>query len=226
MSKWDASKGTADPKKLKGRVAYAGLDLSSTTDLTAFVLVFPPDDIESGDFKVLARFWMPEANMQERIHRDQAPYDLWAAAGHIELCEGETIDHTRIRRQIEGDRLRFDVRECAFDRWNIGNLDTDLEQAGVPMWPFGQGFKDMSWPTKELDRLIREKRLHHGGNPVLRWMADGAAVEQDAAGNLKPSKSKSTRRIDGIYGLVMGLSRALTNGAAPSPYAKHGIEWI
>lgn len=226
MARWDSSAGNVDERKLRGRIAYSGLDLSSTTDLTAFALIFPPADIDRGDFKLITRFWLPEEGLQARIRRDQAPYDLWAAAGYITLTDGPVVDHQSILRQIQGDRLRYDLRECAFDRWNAGNTPNEIEAFGVEALPFGQGFRDMSWPTKEFDRLIRERRLHHGGNPVLRWMADAVAVRSDAAGNLKPDKEKSTRRIDGIVAAIMALSRALTMGAAKSPYEARGVEWI
>jgi phage terminase large subunit-like protein len=213
MHIWDASAGKVDEKELRGRECYGGLDLASSTDIAAFVLIFPPDDPD-GVYQVLPRFWIPRDNMVERSRRDRVPYELWERQGLITATEGSSIDYAFIRREIEKLRLQYRVAEIAFDRWGAVQLTQELEQAGLKPIQMGQGYTSMSPPTKELMRLVVERRLAHGGNPPLRWMADNVMVEQDPAGNIKPSRRKSTQKIDGIVALVMALDRAIRNEAS------------
>ncbi len=134
------------------------------------------------------------------------------------------MDYDAIRAQIHEDADRFTIREIAIDRWNATHITTQLTDDGFTVVPFGQGFKSMSGPTRELEKLVLERKLHHGGNPVLRWMASNVAVKQDPAGNLKPDKQRSVERIDGIVALVMGLARAIVQPEEPrSVYEDRGI---
>jgi phage terminase large subunit-like protein len=190
---------------LQGRECYAGLDLASTRDVTALVLVFPDED---GGFDVLPYFWVPELTMRARVTRDRVPYDQWARDGFLKTTPGDVCDYDVIREQIRELAEMFDIREIAYDRWGATQLVTQLQSDGANCAPLGQGFASMSAPTKELEKLIVSGHVRHGGHPVLRWMAGNVAVEQDAAGNLKPSKKKSTEKIDGIVALVMALDRA------------------
>jgi phage terminase large subunit-like protein len=123
-----------------------------------------------------------------------------------------------IRRRINELLEHYELREVAVDRWNASQITSQLVSDGVTMVPFGQGYRDMSAPTKELEALLLSKRPRHGGNPVLRWMADNVSVRQDPAGNLKPDKAKSTGRIDGIVALIMALGRAIVQPG----YGEHG----
>jgi phage terminase large subunit-like protein len=202
---WDESAGLVEAERLEGHKCYGGLDLASTYDLAAFVLVFPEDE----GFEILPFFWIPEENMVERSHKDKVPYTSWARQGFITPTEGNVIDYTRIRQKIEDLGKVYNIAEIAFDRWGAVQMSQELEGAGFTLVPFGQGFKDMSPPTKELLRLVIEKRLIHSGNPVLRWMASNLAVRTDPAGNVKPDKQKSSEKIDGIVALIMALDRAL-----------------
>jgi phage terminase large subunit-like protein len=122
------------------------------------------------------------------------------------------IDYDCIRADVNELRERFDIKEIAADRWNATQLIGQLTGDGFTIFPFGQGYKDMSPPAKELERLVISAALDHGANPVLRWMASNVSIEEDAAGNIKPSKRKSTERIDGIIALCMGLARATIQG--------------
>lgn len=205
MDKWDASAGEVDPEKLQGQVCYAGLDLSTTTDLTALALVFPMSD---GTYQCLTHFWMPEDSLLEAKRRDKVPYAQWVQQGLITATPGAVIDYKFVQHQLGQYRERYLIKEVAFDRWGAAKLRQDLEEAGFTMVEFGQGFASMSPPTKELMNLILAKKLHHGGNPVLRWNADNVAVKIDPAGNIKPDKSKATGRIDGVVALIMALDRA------------------
>lgn len=205
---WSACGGPVDESALAGRKCYGAMDLSTKIDLSAFVLLFPPDDNDPL-WRVLPRFWIPADNARERERRDRVPYETWVRQGFIQATPGNVIDYDFIKQQIKEDAVRFQVEEIAYDPWNATQIALQLQDDGATMVEFGQGFRSMSEPTKELEKLIAGKELAHGGHPVLKWMADNAAAEQDAAGNVKPSKRKSKDRIDGIVALVMSLGRAL-----------------
>jgi phage terminase large subunit-like protein len=161
---------------------------------------------------------------RERGLRDRVPYEAWAEQGLIELTEGNVIDYAALGAQIARLGERYDIREIAYDRWGATQLVQDLQGAGFLCVPMGQGFASMAAPTKELLNLTLSKKLRHGGNPVLRWMADNLVVRQDPAGNVKPDKSKSTEKIDGMVALIMGLDRAIRNEAPkPSIYETRGL---
>ena len=147
MAKWDACAFPVDAASLEGRLCYGGLDLSSTTDITAFVLVFPPED-EDGKYSVLPSFWMPENNIGLRVQRDHVQYDLWEKQGHLLTTEGNVVHYGYIERFIEELGERYNIREIAFDRWGAVQMVQNLEGLGFTVVPFGQGFKDMSPPTK------------------------------------------------------------------------------
>lgn len=200
MEKWDQCAFAVSEEELEGRVCYGGLDLSSTTDITAFVLVFPPLD-EEDKFQLLPYFWIPEETLDLRVRRDHVPYDVWE---------------------------RFNIREIAFDRWGAVQMVQNLEGMGFTVVPFGQGFKDMSPPTKELMKLTLEQKIAHGGHPVLRWMMDNIFIRTDPAGNIKADKERSTEKIDGAIAAIMGLDRAIRcgNDTGESVYDTRGLLFI
>lgn len=204
MEKWDACDGKVE--NLDGRSCFAGLDLSSTTDLSALVLVFADAD----RFDVLPFFWVPEEGARERERRDHVPYMQWIRQGYIEATPGDVVDFDVIRRRINELGQRFRIEQIALDRWNATQLATQLSGDGFEMVAFGQGYASMSAPTKKLDELVRAGKLNHGGHPVLRWMAGNVSLETDAADNWKPSKKKSIERIDGVVALIMALDQATT----------------
>jgi len=221
LDKWDASDGKVDTEKLKGQPCYAGLDLSSTTDLTALCLVFPQAD---GTYDILAHFWIPEETMRERERRDRVPYTNWVEQGYVTATPGNVIDYGFVQQTLEGYASEYDIKEVAFDRWGATKLSQDLTNAGFTMVEFGQGYKSMSAPTKELETLVLGRRLRHGGNPVLRWNIDNLVVKQDPAGNIKPDKQKSTQKIDGAVALIMALDRATRHSEAEtSIYETEGL---
>ena len=204
MEKWDACKKDFKPEDLEGRPCYGGLDLSSTTDITAFSLVFPPGENDDR-YYVLPFFWIPEENMAARVLKDHVPYDLWERQGRIITTEGNVIHYGFIERFIEKLGEKYNIREIAFDRWGAVQMTQDLDGMGFTVVPFGQGFSSMSPPTKELMNLVLSGRLAHDGNPVLRWMMDNVCVRTDPAGNVKMDKAKSTEKIDGAIATVMAL---------------------
>ena len=224
MEKWDACAGPVGEAELEGRVCYGGLDISSTTDLTAFALVFPPED-EDDRFVVLVYFWVPEETLDLRVKRDHVPYDVWERQGFIRTTEGNVVHYGYIAKFIEKLGERFYIREIAYDRWGATQLSQDLEGMGFTVVPFGQGFASMSPPTKELMRLVLEKRIAHGGHPVLRWNMDNIYIRTDPAGNIKADKAKSTEKIDGTIAMIMALDRAIRcgNETSESVYDTRGL---
>lgn len=218
LAAWDACSGAVDAEGLHGRPCYAGLDLASTTDVAALVLVFPAAE---GSYQVLAHFWIPEESMRERIRRDRVPYDVWVRQGYVTATPGNVIDYASIKQTLIEWRDKYTIEEIGFDRWGSTQLITELQDIGLNVVPIGQGYASMSAPTKELMNLVLSGRIQHGGNPVLRWMADNLVVRQDPAGNLKPDKEKSTQKIDGLVAMIMAIDRASRN--VVSPYEERGI---
>ena len=227
MEKWDACAFAVNEDDLEGRVCYGGLDLSSTTDITAFVLVFPPTD-EDDRYVVLPYFWIPEDSMDLRVRRDHVPYEVWERQGYLMTTEGNVVHYGYIEKFIERLGEKFNIREIAFDRWGAIQMVQNLEGMGFTVVPFGQGFKDMSPPTKELMKLVLEKRIAHGGHPVLRWMMDNIYIRTDPAGNIKADKERSTEKIDGAVATIMALDRAIRCGnvSNASVYDDRGILFI
>ena len=214
-----------NPAELEGRDCYAGLDLSSTSDITALVLVFPPRT-ENEKYIVLPFFWLPEETLELRCRRDHVLYDVWQRQGYILTTEGNVIHYGFIERFIERLGEKYHIVEIAYDRWNATQMVQNLEDMGFTMVPFGQGFKDMSPPSKELYKLLMEGNINHGGNPVLKWMAQNVVMRQDPAGNIKPDKERSVEKIDGIVALIMGLDRCIRSAPATSVYDERGILFI
>jgi phage terminase large subunit-like protein len=204
LAAWDACVVPIDRAALRGRRCFIGLDLSSTKDLTAAVAVFPE---EGGRFQVLARCFVPGDAMRERVARDHVPYDQWAAADQLSTVPGPTMgNYAPVRATLLAWAAEFDVHMIAVDPWNATALVADLEQQdGFTVVPIRQGFGSLSAPTKSLEQHVLAKTLEHDGDPVLRWCISNIAVEMDAAGNLKPSKDKSSERIDAVVALIMAV---------------------
>lgn len=208
MEKWDAL-CTDDPVLwreeamdiLAGRPCTGGLDLSTTQDLTAFVLYFNTEE----HCTLLPFFWCPRDGAQQRERRDRVPYLTWEKQGFIKLTDGNVIDYDVVREDINKLGKVFNITKIARDPWNSSQITNQLMGDGFEMIDCGQGFKSLSEPSKELERLIIGSQLDHGNNPILRWNASNAAADTDAAGNIKPSKKKSTQRIDGIAATVMSI---------------------
>lgn len=210
LARWDACRGTLSfvelERSLAGKPCFAGLDLASTDDLAALVLVFP-----SAGNAVLPYFWCPRDNALVREKRHRVPYTQWARDGFLTLTPGNVCDHDFVEKWVLAAAERYQVRELAFDRFGAGQVMTHLQGAGIEVVPFGQGFVSMNAPTKHLDVLVRSAQLRHGGHPVLRWMAGNVMLEKDAADNWKPSKRRSKEKIDGIVALIMALGRAIAS---------------
>lgn len=162
--------------------------------------------------------------MRIRVRRDHVPYDVWEKKGVLKTTEGNVIHYGFIEKFIEKLNEKYHIVEIAFDRWGATQMVQDLEGMGFTVVPFGQGYKDMSPPTKELMKLVLEQRIAHGGHPVLRWMMDNVFVRTDPAGNIKMDKEKSTEKIDAAVATVMALDRAIRNAnkETESIYDKRG----
>jgi len=220
MEYWDGGAVPVDVDALKGKPCYGGLDLSTTGDLSAFVLLFPD---AQGGYDVLPFAWCTEEGIRKRSQTDRAPYDVWARGGALTATEGNVVDYDVIREQIKALAALYPIKEIAYDRWNASQIVTQLQSDGANLVPLGQGFLSLSAPSKELEKLVLSGKLRHGAHPVLRWCVSNTVIEQDAAGNIKPSKRKSTERIDLTVALVMALARASVAPARRSVYEDRGV---
>ena len=223
MEAWDACGGAVNAKLLEGAQCYGGLDLANTSDIASLVLCFPSEPGEDERLALLPFFWIPQEKMVERARKHRVSYEAWVREGLITATEGNVIDYAVIVRDIEELGERYNIREIAFDRWGAFQVSQALDGAGFEMVGFGQGFASMAGPTKELLRLVLDGKLAHGGNAVLRWMADNVVVSQDAAGNLKPNKQKSREKIDGVVAGIMALDRAMRHESTQSVYETRGV---
>ena len=213
---WTANK--AEPTQENGATCFAALDLSSSRDLTSFVMAFPDDDY----FNVVPQFFMPRDGIRERSKEDKVPYDIWADQGFITLIDGPVIIPAVVARAVADASTQFDIEMIAYDRWRINDFTRELDILGasLPLVPFGQGYKDMAPAVDKLERAVAEHKLRHGNNPVMNMCAANAVVERDPAGNRKLTKSKSVGRIDGLVALAMALGvQGMGDGvAATSPW--------
>ncbi|RWF70249.1 MAG: terminase large subunit, partial [Mesorhizobium sp.] len=221
---WDHCAGPIGWKdleaKLAGKRCFGGLDLSAVQDLSALVWYFPVQDGLAVPV-LLPRFFKPEALLKEHSRRDKLNYEQWVKDGAITATPGNVVDYAFIKKQIFADGEKFRIAHAgsmkretgegglAIDRWNATQTAVELEQEGLPVVLFGQGFASMGAPSKLLEAMVVGNGVHHGGHPVLRRHAQVVAVEgPDAADNIKPAKNKSTERIDGIVAAVMAIGIA------------------
>lgn len=226
VSHWQAcGRRTITEAELYGRRCYAGLDLSSNTDTTALVYLFPPIETDE-PWWVIPRFFIPYDNMIERVRRDRVPYDVWVDQGYIIATPGNVVDYGFILKTLEEDGQLFDVAEIAVDRWGATDIQVKLMEFGGDDWLvlFGQGFASMSGPMKKTEQLILGHQLGHNNNPVLTWQAYNLVARTDSSENIKPDKDKSIERIDGMVALIMANGRAmLQGGQQKSVYEERGI---
>jgi len=195
-------------ERLRGQRCWGGLDLSTRTDLSSFCLRFEED--EEGVVEALSWFWVPEENIELRVRRDQVPYDRWVQDGWIAVTPGAIIDYDVIREFILDEVAGVvQIEEIGFDPWNATQFATQLMEAGAKVVEVRQGFLSLSEPSKSWEALIVSKRERHGGHPVMRWMVGHLSREEDAAGNIKPSKKRSPERIDGPVARIIAESCAV-----------------
>jgi phage terminase large subunit-like protein len=207
MDQWNDCGSTYTLDSLAGEACFAGLDLSSKVDVTALVLCFPGER-----WRLWPVFWVPEETAKMRERQNKTRFDEWIRRGHMQTTPGNSIDHAFIRRTINELSHKVRINKIAFDPWNAAQLSTELmEQDGFEVVEFRQGYQTMSEPTKMLLARLADKELEHPNNPCLNWMAANFSTDEDAAGNLKPSKKKSTEKIDGIVASIMAMGLAAVN---------------
>ena len=208
-----------DYSTLEGKECWAGLDLASTRDISALVLLFNIDD----KYVVLPHLFIPEENAKKRSERDGVDYVTWKNQGHIIATEGDVADYNFIKEKINELSKKYRLQSIAYDRWNASQLVIDLQNDGANMSPFGQGFVSMSAPTKELEKLIIGKQIIHNDNPCMNWMLSNVAIQEDPAGNIKIAKNKSKEKVDGLVALVMALGEIMTEENTDSVYDQRGL---
>lgn len=204
---------------LRGRRCFAGLDLSSKIDLSGIVLVFPSLDPADKTIELLCRFWLPKRTISKESEKKQVHWATWARQGWIAETPGAVIDYDFIFEEIKRLRSSYEIAEIAYDPWNATHLATKLQGEGFTTVEIGQGFKSLSEPSKEFEARIVAGKVRHANDPVMRFCVSNVAKTEDAAGNVKPDKSESRGRIDGVICAIMGLGRMIVQPAQPpNPY--------
>ncbi len=225
MEDWRACQKPFDKLELEGLECWSGLDLSSTTDITALVHVFKVEE----KFVVLPHFWIPEDTIKDVVRRGIAPYDDWVRKGWLSATPGNVISDDWIIEQIKLDAQLYDIKVIHFDAWGSSKIYNTLEEFELPLIAFRQGYKSFNSPTKELEKIVRSHKLQVN-NPVLDWMAANVVVETDPAGNIKPTKKSRDRgrdkKIDGIVALIMALDGAINEIGEESFYETGDIAII
>jgi phage terminase large subunit-like protein len=216
---WEPCRAEFTVDQLRGRKAYAGLDLSSTTDLTAFVLLVEP--AEPGQpWSMLPWCWLPAEGLEERCQRDRVDYRLWETQGYLETTPGRAISKRAVLQRVAQICAEFDVQNIAADRWRLEDFQQQANDEGItlpPLVPFGQGFKDMSPAIDAFETAVLNRTVCHNGHPVLTWCAANAVTDSDPAGNRKLNKIKATGRIDLAVAAVMAHASVILQPANDGP---------
>lgn len=226
-SKWiqhSAWERCADKYEIpRGAKCWLGLDLGSVSDITAAVLIFRAS---SGIRRLLFRFWLPEKALRRRRDQNLTALDAWVGK-YITVTPGETTDYGHIREEINKLAGFYRINGIAYDPWNATQLSNDLEKDGHKMYAVRQTYYSLGAATKELERLILRREVLHDGNPVMAWMMNNVVIEQDAAGNIKPSKRRASEKIDGVSALITGLAADIEYGEIKkSVYDRRGMQII
>lgn len=224
--KWMACAGEIDVEALKGRPIYVGLDLSTTVDITAYCLCFPP--ISAAErFRLVWRFFIPEEGLLEREHRDRVPYTHWRDQGLIITTPGDTVDYNLAKQELDKDLARFSPSEIAFDPWHGQEISNHYTQAGLQMVEIRQTYSGMSAYTATFEAKVLAGEVLHDGNPIARWMLSNTEVKGDRQGNIMPMKPRRGaygKRIDGVVAAIMALGRAVvTRDSSRSVYEDRGV---
>lgn len=209
-----------------GAPCFGGLDLASVSDITAFSLVWPKP---GGGYHVKTWYWLPSDTVDKRLSRESSHiYGQMETLPNVHLTDGNVTDYDAIRRFLTGYHLtdgvvqydenplatRYNIQSIAFDRFNSSQLVLNLAGDGLNLAPYGQGFVSMSTPTKEVERLMAERKLTTHNDPVWRWMVGNVVLKRDPSGNIKPDKDKSGDKIDGIVSVVMAIGQSMIESAS------------
>lgn len=233
LAKWDQNNVRPVVEAgLLGQKCVGGIDLSSVSDLTIWVMLFP-DASDKELVDILIRVWCPEARLFDAKNKYREQYQAWQKGGLLLTTPGDAIDYDFIRAQIVADSLKFDIQSISVDRLFQGyefSMKLNEELGGSEKAPkviaCGMGYISMAGPCNEFERRLLGNKLNHGGNPVLRWMADNVSVSSDPAGNKKPNKATSQGKIDGIIGILLGIDRLLREAPVVSPYETRGFDIV
>jgi phage terminase large subunit-like protein len=218
-------------KDLLGKECYIGLDLSTTTDLSAICLVFPPQD-GFDEWRVIWDCWIPADNMQERIRTDHVPYDKWAADGWLQPTEGNVVDYTVIEERINECRKLYNVKELDADRSFATMLLQRLEQDGLTCVDVPQTYQILTDPMNQIEVLLRNRKMTHEAHPVARWCFGNTSISKNGNAQIKYVKERKgksydrTKRIDLTTALVCAMSRAITHNQNTSVYDRRGIRRV
>lgn len=211
MDRWNACVVTDDDERLKGRACVAGVDLSATTDITAYVELYLPTK-EDPQWIIRPFFWVPQAKIDAAKRGefgDLVRYDLWHEKEFIFATAGDVVDYDAVHAFVTKRADEMKVLEIGVDPWNASQFMTHLQNDGFPVVEVRQGYKTLSEPTKKLLELVLANKVRHAGHPVMRWMMANVSIDRDPADNHKPSKKMSRHRIDGPVALIIALSRGL-----------------
>lgn len=225
LTLWDATKGKWNLAELVGKRCYLGLDLSSTTDLTAVALLFPPQNGIS-DWRCLFEAWIPEDNMKERIHKDHVPYDRWVRDKFLHATQGDAVDYEFVQARIEALAKQYNVKYLCADKWNSQMLTQILAKKGIKTIEIPQTIAGMSPGMKELERLLRSEQMTHEDNPLARWAFGNVVIFMDGNENIKPMKNRSIERIDPIVALINAMNAAIKLEQKRSSYEEHGMRVV
>ena len=223
MDAWDQCPKDATEEKLLGRTCYAGLDLASTRDIAALSLVFPEED---DHYSALTYFWVPEESNSKRTDQDRRKFKGFVKSGLIETTEGNQTDYSPILGKFSELAEKFDIREIAVDPWNSSQFTQMLMASGYPatqIFQFQQSAKNYTEPMTKMLGLVADHKLDTGGCPVMRWMATNFTTRKDSSGNIRPDKSTSQDKIDGMTALLMGMGRAILHDHESSDLR---VTWI
>lgn len=209
--------------------AYGALDLSTTTDITAFIALSEPD--ENGDRYIKPFFFCPADTIEHRSKEDRVPYRYWADAGWLIATPGNVVDYEYVKDTIRSNYKPLNIDRIEADKWNCEQMAQELIEEGMEVSYFSQAIGVISFPTKQFEKLVYEGKMKHDGNPILQWMLSGCIIYQDANDNIKVHKGQSNRggkRIDGIVGIIMALGGSLsveedTGGKYSKPMSEDDI---
>ena len=222
LTLWDATTGKWDAAELVGKRCYIGLDLSSTTDLTALALLFPPQP-GVPDWRCIFKAFIPLENMKERVRRDHVPYVDWMNGKYLTATDGNAVDYETVQLEIEACAKQYKVAYLCADKWNSAMMTQILAKKGIKTIEISQNMDGMSPAMKELERLFRAGGISHDVNPLARWCFGNTVIATDGNENIKPMKNKSYERIDLIVALIDAMAAAMKLESKKSVYEQRGV---
>lgn len=208
LTLWDSTNGSWDLSELTSKRCYPGLDLSSTTDITGVVYLFPPQE-GFDDWRFIQEAWIPEENMKERVLRDKVPYDRWVNQKYLHATPGDVVDYEFVEAKILATNKQYDIQTLGTDPWNSRMLTQRLMRKGVNVVEIPQNMKHMSPAMKMIEQLMKRGLMSHEKNPLARWCWGNVVVATDGNENIKPMKNKSTERIDLTVALINAMATAM-----------------